>query len=143
VRFNAGLVEELRGEFAFEGFDLATEISFLCLKLEHASSDRAQSEHAPTQLGIASPFGSSGCQAAQQWSLRQQPQLAAQRLRGRDQQVAQLGKSRALRVDSSFPCRHQRLQCLTIAAGPRRRRPLLSEHAPGGPDRIERIGLAA
>jgi hypothetical protein len=42
-----------------------------------------------------------------------------------------------------FLCRHQRPQGVTFAAGPRRRGPLLAEHAPGGADRIERIGLAA
>jgi hypothetical protein len=41
VRSNTGLVEELRREFARKGLDLVSELAFLGLQLQHASSDRA------------------------------------------------------------------------------------------------------
>jgi hypothetical protein len=44
---DAGLVEELRREFAGEGLDLVCELAFFGLQLQHASSDRAEGEHAP------------------------------------------------------------------------------------------------
>jgi hypothetical protein len=46
-----------------EGLDLACELAFVGLQLQHALSDRAEGEQAPTQLGIASRVGSSGWQA--------------------------------------------------------------------------------
>jgi len=77
-----GCLRSCRREFARNGLDLASELAFLGLQLQHASSDRAEGEHAPTQLGIASPLESSGSQAAQQWSLRQRAQLTARAARG-------------------------------------------------------------
>ena len=105
--------------------------------IERSASMRA------AQLGVASTVGSGCCEACSSRARCQRPQLAAQRLRGRDEQVAQLAEPGALGVDGSFPCGHQRLQRLAFAAGPRRRRPLLGEHAAGGADSVERVGLAA
>ena len=88
----------------------------------------------------------SGRVAARRRSSRapgQRPQLAAQRLGGRDQQVSQLAESGALGVDRAFACGHKCLQRLAFTAGPRRRRPLLGEHAARGADSVERVGLAA
>jgi hypothetical protein len=70
-------------------------------------------------------------------------QLAAQRFGGRDQQVAQLAEAGTLGVDCAFAGGHQRLQRLAFTASPRRRRPLLCEHAAGRTDSVERVGLAA
>jgi hypothetical protein len=61
---------------------------------------------------------------------------------GRGQQISQLAETGTLGVDGAFPCGHQRLQRLAFTACPRRRLPLRSEHAAGGTDRVERIGLA-
>jgi hypothetical protein len=139
---DAGLVEELWGEFAREGFDLACERAFLGLQLLHASSDRAQRAQTAAQLGVLARIGSRGREAAQQRGLGQRPQLAAQRLGAGDQQVARLGESGALRVDRAFPSGYQRLQRLPLTTRPRRRRPLLAEHATSGADSVERVGLA-
>ena len=100
-------------------------------------------EQAAAQLGIASAVGPRRREALQQPCTCERPQLAAQRLRGRDQQVSQLAEPGSLGVDGAFACGHQRLQRLAFTAGPRRRRPLWREHAAGGTDRVERVGLAA
>jgi hypothetical protein len=73
----------------------------------------------------------------------QRPQLAAQRLRGRDQQIAQLTDAGTLGVDRAFARGHQCLQRLAFTAGPRCCWPLAREHAAGGTDGVERVGLAA
>ena len=54
-----------------------------------------------------------------------------------------MAQSGALGVDRAFACGHKCLQRLAFTAGPRRRRPLLGEHAAGGADSVERVGLAA
>jgi hypothetical protein len=82
-------------------------------------------------------------EALQQACACQRPQLAAQRLRGCDQQVAQLAEPRAFGVDRAFPCSYQRLQRLALAASPWCGRPLLGQCAARSTDRVERIGLAA
>ena len=82
-------------------------------------------------------------EALQQPCSGQRPQLAAQRLRGRDQQVAQLAEPGAFCVDRSLACGHECLQRLAFAARSRCRRPLLGEHAASRTDRVERVGLAA
>src|SRR6266581_2568071 len=46
-------------------------------------------------------------------------------------------------LDRAFPSGHKSLQRLTFTARPRCRGPLACEHAAGGADRIERVGLAA
>jgi hypothetical protein len=79
----------------------------------------------------------------QQTRTGQRPQLAAQRLRGCDQQVAQLAETGTLGVDRAFACGHQRLQRLAFTTCPRRPRPLLAEHTAGGAGSVERVGLAA
>ena len=143
MRTDAGLVEQLRCELARERLDLACELALLGGQLQDASGDRAQREQAAAQLGVASAVGSRCGEAVQQPCAGQRPQLAAQRLGCRDQQVAQLAEPGALRVHRAFASGHQRPQRLAFAARPRRRRPLLGEHAAGGPDRVERVGLAA
>ena len=116
VRSDAGLVEQLRRELAGERFDLACELAFLGGQLQDAAGDRAQREQAAAEFGIASAVGSSRCEALQQPGAGQRPQLAAQRLRGRDQQVAQLAEPGALRVHRAFAGGHQCLQRLAFAA---------------------------
>ena len=73
VRSDAWLVEQLRREFARERFDLACELALLGCQLQDASGDRAQSEQAAAELGIASSVGSSCCEAVQQPSGCQRP----------------------------------------------------------------------
>jgi hypothetical protein len=138
-----GLVEQLRCELARERFDLACEFAFLSDQLQDASGDRAQREHASAEFWIASTVGSGRGELVQQPCARQRPQFAAQRFGCRDQQVAQLAETGPLGVDCPFACGHQGLQCLALTAGPRRRRPLLGEHAAGSADRVEGIGLSA
>jgi hypothetical protein len=87
VRSDAGLVEELACEPAGERFDLACELAFLGGQLQHPPGDRAQREQTAAQLGVLSRVGPGCCEALQQPCPRQRPQLAAQRLRGCDQQV--------------------------------------------------------
>ena len=123
--------------------DLACELAFLGGQLQHASGDRAQREQAAAQLGVPSAVGSGCCEALQQPCACERPQLAAQRLRCRDQQVAQLAEPGAFGVDRSLASGHQRLQRLPFTAGSRCRGPLAGEHAAGGADRVERVGLAA
>ena len=142
VRRRAGRAAAVRA-CAVSVFDLACELALLGGQLQDASSDRAQREQAAAQLGVASAVGSGRCEALQQPGAGQRPQLAAQRLGRRDQQVAQLAEPGAFGVDRAFACGHQRLQRLAFAACPRRRGPLLAEHAAGGTDRVERVGLAA
>jgi hypothetical protein len=81
--------------------------------------------------------------SAQQAGTGERPQLAAQWLRGCDQQVAQLAETGALGVDRPFARGHQGLQRLALTARPRRRGSLACEHTSSGADSIERVGLAA
>ena len=83
------------------------------------------------------------CEALQKPCSCQWPQLAAERLRSRDQQVAELAEPGAFCVDGSLASRHKCLQRLAFTARSRCCRPLLSEHAAGRPYRVERVGLAA
>jgi hypothetical protein len=83
------------------------------------------------------------CEALQQARSCQWPQLTAERLRSRDQQVAELAEPGPFRVDCSLACSDKCLQCLAFTACARRRRPLLGEDAASGTDRVERVGLAA
>jgi hypothetical protein len=103
---NAGLVEQLRGESARECLDLACEFAFLCGQLQYASGDRAQGQHAAAELGISSAAGPCRCEALQQPSSAERPQLAAQRFGGCDQQVSQLAEAGTLGVDGAFACGH-------------------------------------
>ena len=138
---DAWLIKQLRRELARDGFDLACELAFLSGQLKHASGDRAQREHGPAEFWIASTVGSSCCEAFQQPCGCQWPQLAAQRLRGCNQQIAQLAQSGALGVDRSFPCSHKCLQRLPRPAGARRRRPLLGKHTAGSADSVGASGV--
>jgi hypothetical protein len=69
-------------------FDLAGELAFLGGQLQHASCDRAQGEQAAAQLGVVSALWPCRCEALQEPCTCERPQLAPQRLRCRDQQVA-------------------------------------------------------
>jgi len=65
VRSDAWLLEELRRELARDRLDLACELALLSGQLQDASGDRTQREHAPAELGIASPIGSRCCKPLQ------------------------------------------------------------------------------
>ena len=96
----------------------------------------------PRSSGSRLPSGrvaASRCKSRARVSGRNSPVAA----RGRDQQVSQLAETGTLSVDRAFPCGHQRLQRLAFTACPWRRGPLVGEHAAGGTDRVERVGLAA
>ncbi len=92
-----------------------------CGRVERSSAARARCRAARGRVCRRAGRG----QPLQQPCPCQRPQLAAQRLRRRDQQVAQLAEPGALGVDGAFARGHQRLQRLAFAAGARRRRPLL------------------
>ncbi len=109
MRSNTWLVEQLRGELASDRFDLACELAFLSGQLQHPPGDRAQRQQASAELGVASSVRPSCCEALQKPCTCQRPQLAAQRLRGYDQQVSQLAEAGALGVDRAFACGHQGL----------------------------------
>ncbi len=141
--YDTGLDEQLRCEPAGERLDLACELAFLNGQLQHAAGDRAQRKHAAAQLRVALAARPGCCEALQEPCPCQRPQLAAERLRGRDQQIAQLTQTRTLGVDGSFASGDKCLQCLAFPASARRRRPLAGEHAAGRTDRVERVGLAA
>ena len=121
----------------------ACELAFLGGQLQHAAGDRAEREQAAAQLGVCSAVRACCCEALQQPCSCQRPQLAAQRLRRRDQQVAQLAEPGAFGVDCSFSSGDQRLQRLAFTACAWRRRTLLAEHAACRTDCVERVGLAA
>jgi hypothetical protein len=57
--------------------------------------------------------------------------------------VAQLAEPGPARVDRALTCGHQGAQRFSLAAGTRLGGPGLREHAPRGPDRVERVALAA
>src|SRR5205823_12903508 len=137
------LVEQLWCEPARERFDLACEFAFLGGQGEDAAGDRAQREQAAAQFGVGAAVRSRRCETLQEACSRQWPQLAAKRLRRRDQQVAELAEPGAFCVHGALAGSDKRLQRLAFAASSRCRGPLLAEHAAGGPDGIERVALAA
>ncbi len=141
VRTDAGLVEQLRCEPAGDRFDLAGELTLLGGQLQHPSGDRAQPEQAAARRRVGRRSGC--CETLQKPCTCQRPQLAPQRLRCRDQPVAQLAEPGPFGVDCPFACGHKCLQRLTFTPCPRRRRPLLRKHVAGGADRVKRVGLAA
>ena len=143
VRTDAWLLEQLRRELAGERFDLVGELAFLGGQLQHASGDRAQREQAAAQLGVVSAMRSGCCEALQKPCTCQRPQLAPQRLRGCDQQVAQLAEPGPFRVHGSFACGHKCLQRLAFTTRSRCCGPLACEDTPAGTERVERVGLAA
>jgi hypothetical protein len=106
VRSNTGLVEQLRRELACERFDLACELALFGGQLQDASGDRAQREHAAAELGIPLTSGSYCSELVEQPRTCERPQLAAQRLRRCDQQVAQLAEPGTSGVDGAFACGH-------------------------------------
>jgi len=65
VRSDAGLVEQLRCELARKRLDLTGELAFLDGQLQHPARDRAQREHAATQLWVATAVRPSCCKALQ------------------------------------------------------------------------------
>jgi hypothetical protein len=125
------------------GSDLACELAFLGGQPQHAPRDSTQCEQCAAQHRIASPLRSGCGQALQQPCPRQWPQLAAERLRRRDEKVSKLAKAGTLRVHGSFARGHQRPQRLAFPTNTRRSRTQLCEHAARRADRVERIGLAA
>jgi hypothetical protein len=131
------------GKFARQRFDLACELAFLGGHLQDAPRDGAQREQAAAQLWITSAVWPRCREPLQEPRACERPQVRAERLRGRDQQIAQLAETGALGVDRAFPCGHQRLQRLALTACPWCRSPLVGEHAASGTDRVERVGLAA
>jgi hypothetical protein len=103
----------------------ACELAFLGGQLQHPAGDRAQREQAAAQLGILATVGPCCREALQEPCPRQRPQLAAQRLRCCDQQIAQLAEPGPFGVDGSLAGGHKCLQRLAFTARSRRRGPLL------------------
>src|SRR6476620_162798 len=108
-----------------------------------ASRQGFERELGAAQLGALPAIWSCSGEAGEQPAARERPELAAQRLGSRDEQVAQLAKRSGARAHRPFACRDQRAKSLTLARAPRCGGPLLSERAPGCADRVERVGLAA
>ena len=134
MRSYSWLLEQLRCELPSDRFDLSRQLALLDGKGKHPSGDRAQREHAAAKLGVALVVGPCGCEALQEPCTGERPQLAAQRLRRRDQQVTQLAERGPFRVHGPVTGGHQRPQRLALSAAARPRRPLLLEHTPSRPD---------
>jgi len=128
---------------AGERFDLTGELALLDGQLLDAARDRTQGLERSAQLDVLVAVGPRSGESTQQLGAAKWPQLAAERLRGGDEQVAQLAETGAARVDGAFAGGHQGAQRLSFAAGARLAGMLLGEHAPRRPDRVERVGLAA
>src|SRR5215218_5559040 len=71
---------------------------------------------AAAKLGIASPTRPCRCDALQRPRARERPQLALQRLGGRDQQIAQLAQPGPLCGDRALASSDKRLQRLAFPA---------------------------
>ncbi len=125
-----------------EAFDLACELSLFDNQLLHAASDGAEREQRATQLWITSTFRSGSRETREQPRPGERPQLGPQRLGRRDEQITELAEPRSLRVRCSLTGGHQRPQSLTFTTAARRRGPLLGKHSAGGPNSVERVGLA-
>src|SRR3954449_10007303 len=116
VGSNACLVEQVWREPARDHFDLACELAFLRCQLQQPAGDRAEREQAAAKLRVVSAMRPRCREALQEPWASERSQLASQRLRRCDQQVAQLTEPGALGVDRSLPCGDERLQRLTFTA---------------------------
>ena len=121
---------------------LVVATAFLGGQGKDAAGDRAQREQAAAQLGLLSAVRSGRCEALQKPCSCQWPQLGAQRLRSRDQQITQLTEPGPFCVDGSLASSHKCLQRLAFTTRSRCCRPLLAKHAASGTDGVERIGPA-
>src|SRR5215204_3663927 len=97
---------------------------------------------AAAQLGIASPTRPCRCDALQRPRARERPQLALQRLGGRDQQIAQLAQPGPLCGDRALARSDKRLQRLAFRAA-HGVWTLGCKDAAGGTDGVEAVGLTA
>jgi hypothetical protein len=107
-----------------------------------AASDRAQCLQRATQLDVAVHRRPYRGESTQQLRACQRAQLAPQRLRGCDQQIAQLAHPSSARVHSTLPSSHKRPQRLTFTAGAWLCQLRLRQDTPRRPERIESVGLA-
>src|SRR5204863_8859797 len=139
----AGLVVQGWCDSSCTRLDLARELALLVGQSPHTAGQRAECLQRAAQLNVGAALQSHGGESTQQLGAAQRPQLAAERFRCRDQQVAELAESRAAGVDRALARRHQRTQRLSLAAGTRLGSLALREHAPCCPDRVERVALAA
>jgi hypothetical protein len=104
------LVEELGSELASEPFDLSAELAFLARQPLDPPRQGFERELAATQLGVLPAIWPSGAEARQQPGAAERPQLAAQRLGSRDEQVTQLAERGRSRAHRPFACCNQRPQ---------------------------------
>ena len=142
-RADAGLVEQLRRELAHELLDLAGKLALLEREVLHAASNSAKGEQDAAELGVASTGRAHRGETVEQPRPAQAAELRTERLwRGHKQRV-ELVEPGLLRDRCAFTGGHQRPQRLAFARAPRHRPALLCEHAARGPDRVERVGLAA
>ena len=81
------------------------------------AGEAAQRLQRAAQLDVAVAATADRREPLQQLAAGERPQLAAQRLRGGDDQVAQLAEAWLGARDSAVACRHQRPQRFPLAAG--------------------------
>ncbi len=117
-RSDTGLVEQLRRELAGQRFDLACELALLVGQLQDPSGDGAQREQAAAQLWITSALWPCCREPLQEPRACQRPQLRAERLRRRDQQIAQL--ARPARLALTAPSRAATSACSAWRSPPAR-----------------------
>ena len=142
-RTDAGLVEQLRCELLGQGFDLAGELALLVDQLLDAARDGAQREQAPRSSGscrlagrVAASRASSLARVSGRSSARNGSGVVISRSRSwqRPARFAFTAPSRAAisarSASRSPPARG--VACRSCAST-----------AAGGPDRVERVGLAA
>ncbi len=133
----------MRRELPGQGGDLAFELALLAGQALDPAGDAAERVQGAAQLDIAVTAWLHRCESLQQPAACERPQLAAQRLGGRDDQVAQLAESGPAGVDGAVAGSHQSPQRLALTGRTWLRRMLLRKHNTGGTDRVERVSLAA
>ena len=126
-----------------ELLDLTGELAFLGGELLDPACDGLEREQGAAELGVVPAIGPSGGQAREQTSGAERAQFAADRLGGRDQQVAQLAVSGRSGGDGAFASREQRPHCFACAARTRDRGTVVAEYVASGTDRVELVSLAA
>jgi hypothetical protein len=105
-RADAGLIEQLRCQRVRELFDLARELALFVGQVLDAASDRAQRLQRAARLDVTVTCRAYRGQSTQQLRACQRTQLAPQRLRCRDQQVAQPAEPSSFRIHRALASRH-------------------------------------
>ena len=118
------------------------ELALLGRQLLNALGEGAKREQRPAELRVLTAFRADRRQSPQQLGPGQRAQFRPQRLGRRHEQAAQLAEPGPLGRHRAFASSGQRPQRFSLASGPRPCWSRLAEHAPSGPDRVERVALA-